>query len=59
LYLRVNEYSWSSDRVLAAACLLLAGIYACGYAWANLRRKSDVEGIAQINTVAAFLLYSS
>jgi hypothetical protein len=36
LFLRVNQYGWTADRVTVAAILLVALAYAGGYAWAAL-----------------------
>ena len=36
LWLRVNQYGWSPDRVLAAVCIGVALAYAGGYLWAVL-----------------------
>lgn len=54
LALRVNEYGWTSDRIIAAACLLVAGLYAIGYAWAACRRGPWLAPLAHVNVAAAF-----
>jgi hypothetical protein len=56
LYLRVDEYGWTSDRIIAAACLLVATSYTSGYAWAALQSKSWLRQIAQVNVFTAFLI---
>lgn len=56
LTLRVQQYGWSSDRVIAAACLLVAVCYACGYLWAALERGVWLTRIAVINVLTAFLI---
>src|SRR5690606_33754989 len=38
LSLRVQQYGWTADRVIAAASLLVAACYACGYLWAAAQR---------------------
>jgi hypothetical protein len=56
LTLRVQQYGWSNDRVIAAACLLVAACYACGYLWAALERGVWLARIAAINVLTAFLI---
>ena len=56
LGLRVVEYGWSTDRVIAAACLVLASCYAAGYMWAAYGQGGWLDLIAPVNVVAAFLL---
>ncbi len=56
LGLRVNDYGWTSDRVIAAACLLVAACYAAGYAWAALRRDGWLSAIAEVNVATAFVV---
>ena len=56
LGLRVAEYGWSTDRVIAAACLVLASCYAAGYMWAAYGQGGWLDLIAPVNVVAAFLL---
>ncbi len=49
---RVGEYGWTPDRVLAAAATLLAGCYALGYSWAVF---DTPRRLANTNVVAAYL----
>ncbi|SFM92726.1 DUF4153 domain-containing protein [Rugamonas rubra] len=56
LGLRVGDHGWSSDRIIAAACLLVAGCYAVGYAWAAYQSDSWLEPIAFVNVVTAFVI---
>lgn len=53
LALRVLDHGWSTDRVIAAACLLVAACYAGGYAAAALRR-GWLPTLAGVNIAAAF-----
>ena len=53
LALRVVDHGWSTDRVIAAACLLVAACYAGGYAAAALRR-GWLRTLAGVNIAAAF-----
>jgi len=56
LGLRVHEYGWTSDRVIAAACLVVATCYAVGYIWAAYAQGGWLELIAPVNVIAAFLV---
>ena len=55
LGLRVDEYGWTTDRIIAAACLLVAGSYAFGYAWAAFQ-STWMRTIAPTNVVSAYLI---
>jgi hypothetical protein len=55
LTLRVEQYGWTSDRVIAAACLLVAISYSCGYLWAAFERGVWLTRIASTNIITAFL----
>lgn len=55
LALRVADHGWSADRVIAAACLLVAACYAGGYAAAALRR-GWLRTLAGVNIAAAFVV---
>jgi hypothetical protein len=56
LGLRVGDYGWTVERVLAAACLLVGAVYAGGYALAASRRAEPwLDGLRQVNLAAAFL----
>lgn len=55
LGLRVYDYGWTADRVVAAACLVLAGCYALGYAWAAHRYETWLCAIANVNVASAFV----
>lgn len=56
LGLRVQEYGWTIDRVIAATCLLVAGFYACGYLWAAIGRGEWLSRIAPTNVVTALVI---
>jgi len=56
LGLRVADYGWSPDRVIAAACLVLALFYAGGYSRAAARRGGPwLDGLRQVNIAAALV----
>lgn len=52
LHLRVAQYGWTPDRILAAACVLISLLYAAGYAWALFasRRHAREHWLAAIAT---------
>ncbi|XLZ70701.1 DUF4153 domain-containing protein [Massilia sp. SR12] len=57
LGLRVGDYGWTTDRVIAAACLAAALFYAGGYGWAAVRRGATwLEGLRYVNLAAAFVV---
>lgn len=55
LFLRVADHGWTSDRIIAAACLLVAACYAGGYAAAALRR-GWLRTLSGVNIAAAFVV---
>jgi hypothetical protein len=56
LGLRVADYGWTTDRVIGAACLLVAVCYAVGYAWAALRKGVWLQPVREVNICAALLV---
>jgi hypothetical protein len=44
IWLRVAQYGWSAERVIAAAVTLIAAGHAAGYAFAALRPQSWLKG---------------
>lgn len=54
--LRVEQYGWTIERVGAASCLLVGGVYAVGYAWAAVQRGTWMAPIARVNVANAFLM---
>lgn len=56
LGLRVIQYGWSSDRVIAAACLLVASFYAAGYLWAAYQYDTWLAPLTTVNVAAALLI---
>ena len=56
LALRVGDYGWTPDRVVAAACLAVALFYAVGYLLAAMAREGPwLDGLRHVNVAAAFL----
>jgi len=56
LGLRVNDYGWTTDRIVAAACLVVAGCYAVGYQWAAHSYDTWLCPIAKVNIATAFVV---
>jgi hypothetical protein len=56
LGLRVHDYGWTTDRIVAAACLLVALCYAIGYQWAAHRYETWLVEIAPVNVGTAFVV---
>jgi hypothetical protein len=56
LTLRVQQYGWTNDRIIAAAGLLVAVCYAVGYFWAAFERHNWLARVAPTNIVTAFLI---
>jgi hypothetical protein len=55
LGLRVHDYGWTSDRIVAAACILAASCYAIGYQWAAQRYDTWLVLVAPVNVGTAFV----
>jgi hypothetical protein len=56
LALRVEQHGWTADRIIAAACVMVAACYALGYAWAVLSRGSWLQPIKRCNVATAFVI---
>lgn len=56
LGLRVGQYGWTVDRLVAAFCLVVALSCGGGYLWALLRSPHWLSRIAQVNIFTAFIL---
>jgi len=54
LVLRVGQYGWSADRIVAATCILIAAGYAAGYLRAVIRRGAWLQGVERANIVMAY-----
>jgi len=59
LALRVGQYGWTPERVVAAACLLVAACYAIGYGAAALVPGGWMRGMDRVNVAAAFLILAT
>ena len=56
LALRVEQYGWTTDRIIAAAGIGVAGCYALGYAVAALGRGGGLRRIESCNIATAFVI---
>ena len=56
LSLRVGQYGWTVDRLVAAFCLVVALCCASGYLLAAIRSPLWLSRIATVNVFAAFIL---
>lgn len=56
LWLRVQDYGWTTDRLIAAACLVVAGCYAAGYLWATIDRTTWLRRIAPGNVLTSLVI---
>jgi Domain of unknown function (DUF4153) len=55
LWLRVAQYGWTVDRILAAAVIVVAGCYAVGYMSAAVRAPIWLKRIEITNFAAAYV----
>ncbi|MGK5023835.1 DUF4153 domain-containing protein [Janthinobacterium sp. RB2R34] len=53
--LRVIAHGWTSERIIAGACLLVASCYAAGYAWAASKYGDWLNWIANVNVGTTFI----
>ena len=56
LALRVQQYGWTNDRIIAASCLLVGSCYSIGYVWAATEKNNWLQRMAPTNIVAALLV---
>ncbi len=56
LWLRIAQYGWTPDRIIAAACVLVAACYALGYALAALRLSPWMKWLEAANIFTAFVI---
>ncbi|MDO8423563.1 MAG: DUF4153 domain-containing protein [Parvibaculum sp.] len=54
--LRVGQHGWTSERVLAVACVVTAAFYAIGYSYAAIRRGAWLEFVGDWNFYAALFI---
>lgn len=56
LALRVGEYGWTVDRVIALACIVVAACYALGYALSVVRARTWARDLERCNIATAFVV---
>lgn len=56
LALRVQQYGWTPDRVIAAACVAVAVCYGLGYIAALARSGPALRGLESTNLATAFVI---
>jgi hypothetical protein len=54
LYLRVHQYGWTPQRIVATACVAIAVCYAAGYAVVAAVSLGTLRGIEKVNVATAF-----
>ena len=54
--LRVGQYGLTPERIMAAACVVVAGCYAVGYAIAGVRPGPWLKGMGTTNVVSAYVI---
>lgn len=59
LALRVGQYGWTPDRIIALACIAVAGCYAVGYALAAVHRGTWLKSIEITNVVTAYVILAA
>jgi Domain of unknown function (DUF4153) len=56
LWLRVADYGWTTDRIIAACCIVVAGCYALGYTWSAVQRTGLLNRIAPVNITTTLVI---
>jgi hypothetical protein len=56
LWLRIDQYGWTPDRIIATACVLVASCYALCYAAAALRVSPWMKWLEVANIFTAFVI---
>ena len=56
LSLRIGQYGWTVDRLVAAFCLVVAICCAIGYFWATIRSQQWLSKVATVNVFTALIL---
>ncbi len=55
LSLRVGQYGWTTDRLVAAFCIVIAACYSFGYLWSAFRSPVWLSKVAPVNVATAFI----
>ncbi|MGH6716000.1 MAG: DUF4153 domain-containing protein [Bradyrhizobium sp.] len=56
LLLRVEQYGWTPERVVAAACVVVAACYAAGYVFAGASSRLALRQLELTNIATAFIV---
>jgi hypothetical protein len=59
LWLRLAQYGLTTERIIVAACLLVAAIYAVGYAIAAVSPGGWMKRLEPTNVVAAYVILAT
>ena len=54
--LRIAQYGLTPERIMAAACVVVAGCYAVGYAIAGVRPGPWLKGMGTTNVISAYVI---
>ena len=54
--IRINQYGWTPDRVIAVACIAVTACYAAGYAVTALASRPWLRWLEATNVFAAFVI---
>jgi hypothetical protein len=54
--LRVAQYGWTPSRIVAAACVAVAAVYACGYAIAAALSRPQMRPLEWTNLIASIMV---
>jgi hypothetical protein len=57
--LRIGQYGWTPERIVATACTLIAGCYAAGYALAGIRSNVSFASLPMTNVATAFAILTA
>jgi hypothetical protein len=59
LLLRVQQYGWTPQRILACACVVVAACYAMGYGFAAITTGLALKPIAMTNVLTAYIIVAA
>ena len=59
LMLRVEQYGWAPQRIMASACIAVAVCYALGYVLAAARPRAFLATLETTNIVTAFIILAA
>jgi hypothetical protein len=56
LYLRVYQYGWTPNRIIATACVVVAAFYAIGYVLAAATSGASMKALESTNVITALVI---